>query len=403
MTKLLYKIVDKIDLNDIFNEDITKENTYIYLIKIVFNELQLINDNNIIKKYYIKIILICFNELNKLKENKVIKEFIKTNLNNISNLIILLSDNNLCLIESKFYKQMVNDINFSEYALFNSQQYETKSSGEIICFLDSSSKNLFSEYISSSREIFFNEKDFKFFLSKSEDKFKYAFVNIKDPNSDCFNISNLEITDIECITLLKSQNDSLKNKFIENYKDIIIETIFEEFKMNKLNEKGTYFLFLVISELINFFSNEESKKIFEYLWKYYIFNKKEEDELKFISFEFIENILNKYINYFCQKNKYIEKNYKENAIKEFIYIIQNYNFRLYYKQYNKMFEFKQCLCNPIYEKYRDEENLQIYNTNYSLNYLNFYKYNEIYSDDNIENGTILFTDAIRRTLMISEL
>ena len=339
-----------------------------------------------------------------MKEKKDIKEFIKTKLKNISNLITLLSDNNLYFIESKFNKQIKIDINFSEYALFNSQGCETKSIGEIICFLDSSCKNLFSEYISTdSREIFFDENNFEFFLKNSEDKFKYAFVIKEDCDSDFLNISNMEIFDIGCITLLKSKDDSLKCKFVENYKDIIIDTIFEEFKMNKLNEKGIYFLISVISELINFFSNKESKKIFEYLWQYYISNKKEEDELKFISFEFIENILNKYINNFCQKIKYIEKSNEENAIKEFVYIIQNYDISLYYKQSNKIFEFGQCLCNPIYEKYRDDEILEIYNTNYSLNYLNYYKYNEIYSDDIIEYETILFTDAIRSTLMISEL
>ena len=275
--------------------------------------------------------------MNKLKGNKDIKEFIKANLCNISNLIILLSGNNLCLTESKFYKQAEIDINFSEFALFNSQQYESKSNGEIICFLNSSSKKLFSEYISSIIDIYFEEKNFEIFLKNPEDKLKYAFAIIEDSDSDSFNISNLKIIDIEGITFLKSKDDSIKNKFIENYKDIIIDSIFEEFKMNKLNEKGTYFLILVISELINFLSNEESKKIFEYLWQYYTLNKKEEDELEFISFELIENILNKYINYFCPKIKNIEKYNEENAIKEFIYTIQNYDFGLHYKQYNKIF------------------------------------------------------------------
>ena len=68
-----------------------------------------------------------------------------------------------------------------------------------------------------------------------------------------------------------------------------------------------------------------------------------------------------------------------------------------------MFIFRGCFCNPIFEKNKDEEILEIYNINYNLNYLNFYKYNEVYSDDIVEDNTILFTESIRNIIIISEL
>ena len=327
ITKLLFQILENVDLDDdIIIENNKVENSYLYLSKILFDKLNTINDNNIIKKYFIKIILICFNKLIHLKECNTVKEFIQSNLNSLSNLILLISDDIPWLSECEFITRKDFDTNLSEVALFNSKGYKTEYHGEIVCFLNSSSSELFSNYIITYREIFFDKNKFKFFTKNFEDKCGSAFVLIKEHKDyEYFNVSNLEIIKIPNIIMKKNKDDYLQQIFIENYKDMIINTFFVKLKHEGLNEKGIYFLFSLISKLIDKFSESEKIKIFEFLWKYYLENKKEEDESQFISFELLEKIIDKRINYYCQANKFIEKenNNKENLIKEFIYIIRN--------------------------------------------------------------------------------
>jgi len=413
MIKLLYQIIEREDdlfyifnLNDLLNEN-KDENPYIFLYKIIFKKLDGINENNILKKYYIKTLLLCFNKLMEHIQIKEIKEFIKNNLGDMRNIILLISDETPWLIESKFILDKDIDANLSEIALFCSKGNKTLNHGEIISFLDTDSEKLFSNYISNFRDIFFDKNVFNFYLKNLEDKFKSAFVIIEEQfDIDSLNLSNLEIIPINNITIIKNEDNYIQKQFIDNYKDIIIQTIFNEFKNNKLNNKGIYFMFLIISRLINNLQKEQNMKILEFVWNYYIIHKKEEDESDFISFELIENIIDKKIAYFYQKHKYIEKekNNNENAIKEFTYTIKNDDFYLVLKRSNLQLIFRECLCNPILEKNKDEEIFKIYDIDYNLNYIYFYKYNEGYIDDIInEDNSILFSDSLRNVSILSEL
>ena len=412
MIKLLYQIIEREDelfniynLNDILNEN-KDENIYIFLYKIILKKLDENNENNILRKYYIKILLFCLNKLFDFIESYEIKEFIKNNLGDMKNIIILLYDEIPWLIESKFIlNKDIND-NFSEIALFNSKGNISLIHGEIISFIDQDSEKLFLNYISNDRISYFNKNDFNFYLKNVEDNFKSAFVIIEEQcDRDSLNLSNIEIISINNITIIKKE-DHLKKQLIDNYKDIIIQTIYNEFKNNKLNEKGIYFMFLFISKLVNNLSKEQIIKNLEFIWNYYLIHQKEEDESDFISFELIENIIDKRILYFYPKHKYIEKeeNNNENIIKEFTYAIKNDDFNLNLNRSNLKLIFRECLCNPILEKNKDEEISKIYDIDYNLNYLYFYKYNETYIDDIIsEDNSILFSDSIRNTSILSEL
>ena len=413
MIKLLYQIIERendlfyiFNLKDILNEN-KDENPYIFLYKITFKKLEVINENNILKKYFIKILLLCLNKLMEYIESNEIKEFIKNNLGDMKNLIILISDEIPWLIESKFILDKDIDDNLHEIALFCSKENKSLNHGEIISFLDIDSKKLFSNYISDFLNIYFDKNELNFYLKNFEDKFEYAFVIIEEQcDKDSLNLSNLEIIPINNITIIKNEDSYMKRQFIDNYKDIILQTISNEIKNKKLNYKGIYFMFLIISKLINNLSKEQIIEIFEFIWNYYIMHIKEENESDFISFELIENIIDKRISYFYQKHKYLEKekNNNENIIKEFTYTIKNDDFYLDLNRSNLKLIFRECLCNPILEKNKDEEISKIYDIDYNLNYLYFYKYKETYIDDIItEDNSILFSDSIRNTSILSEL
>ena len=409
MTKLLYNILERdediFNLYDSLNEN-NEENSYLYLFKIIFKKSNECKENNIIKKYFKEILIICLNKLKEFKENEEVKKFIQNYLVNFNNLILLLSDEITWTTENKFYINKNIDKNLSELVLFNSNKdiYQTK--GEIICFLDQNSHELFSNYISDFNKSFFNKEDCNFFFNNLDEKYKYALV-IMEENSDLdfLNLSHIENIEIQNITIMKNKENYIQKKFIDNYKDIILNTLLNEIKNDKLNEKGIYFLFLIISKLIDIFPKENILQIFEYIWKFYIGNKAEEDDSEFISLEFIENIIVKLIISFIKINNYVENeiNEEKNIIKEFIYIIDGYSFCLSLKKYNINITFKGCFCHPIKEKNRDEFITKIYDKEYILNYLNFYEYNLIYTDDIIQDNSILITESIRNNSTLSKL
>ena len=70
-----------------------------------------------------------------------------------------------------------------------------------------------------------------------------------------------------------------KKNFIDNFKDIILQSIVDECKLNQLNSKGIYFIFLIISKLINYFSKEQMIQILKFVCNYYFTNKAEEDKV----------------------------------------------------------------------------------------------------------------------------
>lgn len=81
---------------------------------------------------------------------------------------------------------------------------------------------------------------------------------------------------------------------------------------------------------------------------------------------------NKPINNSKFYNSILKKNNNENAIKEFTYTIKNDDFYLVLKRSNLQLIFRECLCNPILEKNKDEEIFKIYDIDYNLNYIYFY-------------------------------
>ena len=409
MIKLLYKILESYDdlynSNEFLNEN-NEENTHIFIFKILLNNLNKFHDDdNIIKKYYVKILFLCSNKLKERKDCNEVEKLIKNNLgNNLNNLILLLIDENSGLIEDKFIINKDIDTNLSEFALFDSKGNNLELHGEIISFSYSSQDN-FLKYISNFSIASYNKNSFQFFLSNSRQKYEYALVLIEEHSDlESFNLSNVEIISIQNITIIKNEDDDLEKKFIENYKHITLCILLNYFKINELNDKGIYYMFRIIQKLIKILNKEEKAKIFEYLWKFYIESKKDEEQSQFVSLEFIENIINKHINLLYPKNKLFEKEIKEqNLIKEFKYIITNYDFYMELKIFNIKLKFGDCIRNPIFKDNKDEELSNIYNINYELNYLYFYDYNEKYIDDVIEDNSILISDSINSSFKISEL
>ena len=209
--------------------------------------------------------------------------------------------------------------------LFNSEEKPSQIHGEIISFIDSESEGLFSDKISNTNFLRFDKNKYKFFLKNPNDNLKSAFVIIEEHyDSNSLKLSNIEMIPITDIIIIKNGYDSLQKKFLENFNDIILKSIIDECKLNQLNSKGIYFVFLIISKLINNFSKEQIMRIFEFVWNYYLTHKAEEDEFEFISFELIENIIHRRILNFSQNHKNIknEINNNDNLIKEFTYIIK---------------------------------------------------------------------------------
>ena len=129
--------------------------------------------------------------------------------------------------------------------------------------------------------------------------------------------------------------------------------------------------------------------ILKYFWNYYEINKQEENKFIFISLELIEDIMDKYFNYYNQShlNIYQDNNNgeKEKSIFNiFNFIIKKDSLGIHLKTNNNNVRwYKKCLKNPINNV--DENFDDIYNNIFKLSNISLYKCRNIYTREIIND------------------
>ena len=128
--------------------------------------------------------------------------------------------------------------------------------------------------------------------------------------SELYTITSTEIKPISDIII--SDDNNLQKTFIKNNIKLIIDIINKELIL--LNEKGIYLTLKILSNVINYIDKEELINIMNNILKYYFDNKNKENNYVFLSFEFIEEKINKMINKSYSNNKdiYKEKDNEDN-------------------------------------------------------------------------------------------
>ena len=358
MIKLICQILENIkeyevdDLLECFNlfekGNLNYENPFIYLYEKIVKELNNYNGNKLIYKYYNQLLLICLNKIFEIENNKeVIKQLIKNDINSI---ILLLFSNKCSEISENKFKLISRKTvlsSFEEKALFCSESEKSNETGKIICFLktdinenlSNQRNNKISNYIKDDYLIHFDRNMFKYNIQNKNNKYNDILVIMDDYlESEIYKTSNIESKTNFEIKAIKTDNNYQK-LFIKNYSKLILDIIKEEIKKDCLNEKGTYFLLKILSSIIRYIEEKEDLLIiFKYIWNYYEKNKNEENNYEFMSLEFIEDIMDKYFNYYilCHKNIYKDIDDNKSIYNLFNYIINDCSIRIYSKINNKI-------------------------------------------------------------------
>ena len=393
------------EINIIIDENESKNNPFIYLFEGIFDKIKNNNGNKIINKYYHKLLLICINKIleNKYLDEKDINSNLINNLikNNLSNIILLLfNKENSGIIENNYINKSLYNQIFEEEALLSSEEDKSIKSGKIICFLNDKSAKSFSNYLTDKTIIHFEPKMFDFLIENPNDEHGKAFVITNEIlETKPFNISNMETKSIQDLTILINDSD-LQNSSIKTFFRLIINILLKEINNNSLNEKGIYFIFKIISKVVNYINKEEANIFLKFIWKYYNENKNEEYNYPFMSFEFIENIIENNLNFYFKNHENIYKQKEINYDNKFLpylfnYIIKDNSLGIYLKSNNIIVWYKECLISPIINKNKDKIIEKIYNNIYELSNISFYKSHEIFNDEVINDNSILFTESIR--------
>ena len=435
MLKLLSKILENIkdnnidDLSAIINmfekENKIIENPFIYFFEKISNN-KLNNEEKILSPYYNKLLLICLNNIFESKKNKIIiKNLIQ---NNFYSIIQLLFDDNFSYMsENDFIIKSPYSNIFEEEAIFNSEETKKDNKGKIICFLKSQKMNIyqysdrdckfddsytlqkdyydylsFESYITDPAINFFDKSFFRFSIKRyaneysnknkrNENDIEEVLSIMEDMEKSSYNIRNLKIKEISELRILKGDNEYEKI-FISNNCNLIIDIIKDEIKKGNLNEKGIHIVLRIISKLINNINKEDLILIFKYIWDYYENNKFEENNIAFTSLEFIEDFFDNYINIdsLYYSNVYKEENKNKSLSSLFNYIIKRNFLRIVLKKNDiKFFKYKLQIpsVNQEIENYYK-------NKNYKLTDLSFYKCHDIYSEELINDNSILFIKSI---------
>ena len=337
MIKLLAIILENINddnlkdlsenIHNLENGNPLIQNRFSYLYEKIIIEL---NCNNkipdlMIKKYLENLLLICINKIIETEKEKTFKfEII---LNNIFDLILYDDKDNYtseCIfyIKSKdndfrksiFYiKSKYNDSsNLENYSLLNSEVNKELKFGKIICFIEDDFKNFnIGKFNLSDKKIEFYKSNIKYnSINKNSnilDNYK-ALILMKDfEELDFYDINNIETIKISDIEIINTENRYKKNFFEKNSK-LIIEIIKEKIDSDKLNEKGIYLAFKLLSKIIKYTNKDNLIMILEILSKFYFKNKEKEIDYPFMSLEYLEKkvIENKKFQFKNLKNIYNE-------------------------------------------------------------------------------------------------
>ena len=379
------------------------ENPLVYLYEKLIIKLKNNYLNRIINKYYHKLLLIC---LNKLFEFGANENYLKQLINNLSNIIFLLfSDKCSDICGNSFINKIPYSNNFEEESLFYSDNREIDT-GKILCYLQYKNSNQnfvqdfnqkikfksISKYLNDNSINYFDQNIFKYHRYNKKNKCNEILMIMDDIiESDYYKNNNIEIKYISEVTTNKKDNYYQK-LFIKNNSKIIINIIKEIIGKNTLNEKGFCFLLKILSKVINYLNKEDILIIFKYIWNYYEKNKKEENNYIFMSLEFIEEIIDKYYDFYNQShlNIFKEINNDDKSIYQlFNYIIKKNSFSIYSKTNNNINSYHKCLKNPIIDTNINENIKAIYDKVFKLSNISFHNNLDIINDN-----SVLFTKPI---------
>ena len=432
MIKLFYNILENVHDDNLDNlsfyiqqfetNSLNIENPFVYLFEKISNELTK-EKEIIIYKYFCKLLLLCANKIYEI-DNTIdnIKNIINIDIKNI--IALLLNDNYSYLFENKFLIKTKYTKTFEEEILFNSEDNKAIKTGKIICFLNYGIKpkyvdeeydneindSIINDYLTDNSINYFDENVFTSNVKNANDKYKDVLV-IMDDKEKCenYNISNIDIIPVSEISII--ENDSSNQKlFIKKNIKLIIDLFKNIIEKDSLNEKGIYFLLKIFSKLINHLNKEDLLYFLKYFWNYYEKNKLEENTSIFMSLEFTEDLINKYND--C-KNKSLEfhniykiKNDNQSLNYLFNYIINENNLGicLINDDDTKIKWYKECLTNPFIKNNNYNDNIKnIYNKCYKIDNLSFYKCHDIYTNELINDNSLLFTKFIKDVNNLSEI
>ena len=407
MIKLLCQIIENLEeknLKDLFEifkklekQDIINQNPLIYLYEKLLKELiEITNKSEImIHKYYKNLLIICCNKIFELEQNN--KSFEKIINNKYLLYMLLFSNYYLLTSESQFVLKSNKDNNFENIAIFNSENNQEIKCGKIICFVgdDFNINSYLNQFYSDKKKSNspFNKSILFYNSRNSFGEFKTALILMKDfEQLDFYNISNIEIKNISELEKTNTENKYL-TKFLHNNSKSIKNLIKDELYKDIYDDKGIYLILKILTELLKYLDKDDIFSIFEYFWKFYNIIKSEENYYPFMSFEYIEKIMNKYYNLKNIKNIYKEKeDTNKSLFSTFNIIIKNNTLQITRKNEFQRNNFLANLTNPI--KYDNQYLKKIYSQSYKLANILF----DIPGYDNlnifISNNSIMFKESI---------
>ena len=392
---------DSFDNNNEFNP-------FIYLIT-KFKSLLNQEENDYLKYYYFKIILLCVSKIDISKSNLDIKNILDINL-------LISSNYNLNLIESKFLIKHEYGNKFEEIALFCPlENNRIEKSGNLLCYIDNDS--IFNSYLEDNNITYFNYKDFKYSLELN--KLSERIFTIMDESLDgkINKIKSIEKRDFKDVIIINNKSNNLfYDNYLEKNSSYIYDSLINELNQNKLNYKGINYILKLIYNLLGNISVENAEKLIKYIFQYInsedvINNQKEWD---FCSLEYFINDMNYFHTIFDVSNfNLANENKKEKTeIKDeqkddkklnfeyplllsslFNYTIKNNDLCISYKSNHKI---KNNFINVLKKvnqlKDMENNNDKIYEI--KMDNLSFYKAHLLYSFKTLTDNSLLIIQKL---------
>ena len=178
-----------------FKENDAEPNPFIYLVSKLNSKLNC--EEYFLKYYYLKLLLFC---LNKIDKSELISSEIK-----LLDINFLLSLNeNLNLIEPKFYiKNKLGD-KFEEIALF-SNDTKTGIMGTLLCYMEDN--NVFNKFIIDSDITYFNYNDFVYNVQQTKNYENIILIMDDILSEEIFTkINNLDIRSKKDLIIIPNEN-----------------------------------------------------------------------------------------------------------------------------------------------------------------------------------------------------
>ena len=402
MLKLLYQIlstVKKVQLQitllnyfKLQNKELKDDsNVFLQLFSLIFTKLnEKNNEGKIIKRYYHQILIICLSELIKESVENIKKLNVKDNNNDI--LSLLFNEYYIGMIENRYLINSLEEIDFENTLLYNSDKMIINKSGKILCFLDE--ENSLEKYLEDNSKIDFNKNEFKFFTQyhKNENNQFNGFVLSDDIlNSEFFKISSIDY--LKNVNLQEYNENNIQKEFIIKNSKLIFNIIIEQFL--SLNNKGKYFALKIIEIILKKLNQKDIIQIFQRIYEYYKEKKEKENESQFLSLEFLEEKINILISESNNKNIYLKSNKNDNILKLLNFQIKEKSIGLNFELNDEIKWYNNILNIPINNE-RDIEDFDKIYADLNFQNISLYKYNYLNEEIKIEEDEdcILFINEI---------